>query len=89
MCAVSIGFGEPDAADLAAHSRWGSLHVVGSISVLLGPLAYLVCRAMSESFASGSQFLALAVLCAVAFELTWLAYGVVALIEKARRHSGK
>jgi hypothetical protein len=64
-----------------ARSR-SALHVVLTISLLCGPLAYLIWRAISESFAGGGQGLALAAFSVIGFEVVWLTYGFIALVNK-------
>jgi len=65
-----------------ARAGGGAVYRVLGLSVVAGPLAYLVCRALSEGLAGEDQGLALAAFCAMGFEAVWLVYGLVLLIAK-------
>lgn len=53
-----------------------------AVSILLGPVAWLVCRAISDRFVGVGQGWILPAFCVIGFELVWLAYGLVLLVRK-------
>ena len=54
------------------------------ISILAGPAIYMLCNAMIANFAQGQNMLALVAIAVMAFEMTWIVYGLGTLIQKAR-----
>lgn len=53
-----------------------------AISLLLGAVAWLVCRAISGRFVGGGQGWVLLAFCVTGFELVWLTYGAIVLVRK-------
>ncbi len=82
MDAITIGLQSEEAVATEKASGKSGVHPVLTVSVLLGPLVYLVCRATSQTFASGSQMLTLIAFFVIGFELVWLTYGFIALVSK-------
>ena len=54
------------------------------ISILAGPAIYMLCNATIANFAQGQNMLALIAIAVMAFEMTWIVYGIGVLIHKAR-----
>ena len=65
-----------------AVSGLSGVRVTLALSILLGPVAWLVCRAISGRFLGGGQGWVLLACCVIGFELVWLAYGVILLVRK-------
>ncbi len=53
------------------------------VSILAGPILFLVLNAASANFAQTEKSLALLALTAITFETTWIIYGFTAMIHKA------
>lgn len=82
MSTITMDLSSNEAAVVRKASARSVLHLVLGISILLGPFAYLVCRSVSDSFASGGQGLALIAFCVIGFELVWLVYGLISPLRK-------
>jgi hypothetical protein len=67
---------------LSAPSGLSGLGIVFALSVVLGPLAWLACRVISDRFVGNGQGWILVAFCVIGFELAWLAYGAALLVRK-------
>ncbi len=63
-------------------SGMSGLRIALVVSVLLGPLSWLVCRAISDRFTGSGQGWILLACCVIGFELVWLTYGLIVLVRK-------
>ncbi len=72
---------EESAVSPAPSGLWG-VRIVFALSVVLGPLAWLICRVISGRFVGSGQGWILLAFCVTGFELVWLAYGLVLLGRK-------
>lgn len=53
------------------------------ISMVAGPLLFMICSVRFASFAEGEKLLVLFAFSILGFELVWLLYGVAALLNRA------
>ena len=82
MSTLAMDINSENSAVSAAQSGVSGVRITLAISILLGPLVWLVCRAISGRFVGGGQGWILLAFCVIGFELVWLAYGVALLVRK-------
>ncbi len=82
MNTLALDINSEESAVLPAPSGVSGVRMTLAVSILLGPVAWLVCRVISGQFVGGGQGLILLAFCVIGFELVWLAYGATLLIRK-------
>jgi len=82
MRTLALDIKSEEAAVSAAPSGVSGVRVTLAVSILLGPVAWLFCRVISDRFIGGGQGWILPAFCVTGFELVWLAYGLILLVRK-------
>ena len=82
MSTLALDINREESVVSPASLGLSGVRITLAISILLGPLAWLVCRALSDRFIGGGQGWMLLACCVIGFELVWLTYGVVLLARK-------
>ena len=82
MSTLAMDINSEDSAVSAARAGVSGVRITLAISILLGPLVWLVCRAISGRFVVGGQGWILLAYCVIGFELVWLTYGMAFLVRK-------
>ena len=82
MNTLALNINSEESVVSPAVSGLTGVRITLAISILLGPLAWLVCRAISGRFTGGGHGWMLLACCVISFELVWLTYGVVLLVRK-------
>ncbi len=82
MNTVALDINSEESAVSPAPLSVSGVRITLAVSILLGPVAWLVCRAISARFVGVGQGWILPAFCVIGFELVWLAYGLVLLVHK-------
>ena len=82
MSTLALDINREDSVVSPAPLCLSGVKITLAISLLLGPLAWLICRALSGRFVGGGQVWMLLACCVISFELVWLAYGTILLVRK-------
>ena len=82
MNTLTLDINSEESVVSPAASGVSGLRVALVVSILLGPLAWLVCRAISDRFIGSGQGWLLLACCVIGFELVWLTYGLIVLVRK-------
>ncbi len=82
MSLRALELSNEESAVLPAPLGVSGVRITLAVSILLGPVAWLVCRVISGQFVGGGQGWILLAFCVIGFELVWLAYGAALLVRK-------
>ena len=82
MNTVALDINSKESAVSPAPLGLSGVRITLAVSILLGPLAWLACRVISDRFVGSGQGWILPAFCVIGFELVWLAYGLVLLVRK-------
>ncbi len=82
MNTLTLDLSREESSVSPAASGVSGLRIALTVSILLGPLAWLVCRAISDRFTGSGQGWILLACCVIGFELVWLTYGLIVLVRK-------
>ncbi len=82
MSTLALDIDSEESAVSPAPSGLLGVRITLALSILLGPLAWLACRVISDRFVGNGQGWILLAFCVIGFELVWLTYGVILLVRK-------